>query len=133
MTTAESAALIAQTSTDTGPGPLQRLGDQEWQILCEKDDRTSPAEHPEMLLITRNELGAAMCEAYILAKDQDRASIEAAESALAVAHAAGTFREGVEAAAKVVSEARMGERDSDLRSIIHGIRALQPPTAGKPT
>ena len=33
-----------------------------------------------------------------------------------------------EVAAQVVMDARMGERDSDLRSIIHGIRALPLPT-----
>lgn len=30
--------------------------DQAWQDLCEKDDRTSPEEYPEMCLITREEL-----------------------------------------------------------------------------
>lgn len=29
---------------------------EAWQELCEKDDRTSPAEHPDMCLITRDEL-----------------------------------------------------------------------------
>jgi hypothetical protein len=79
---AVEAQEVVKASANSGPGPLQRLGDQEWQILCEKDDRTSPPEYPEMLLITRNELGAAMAEAYILAKDQNR-------EALSTAHAAG--------------------------------------------
>lgn len=53
-----------------GPGPLQVMGDNEWQALLDKDDRSSPADHPEMVLITRAELGAAMSEAYLLARDQ---------------------------------------------------------------
>ena len=33
-----------------------RLVDESWSSLCERSDRTSPAEHPEMCLITRDEL-----------------------------------------------------------------------------
>ena len=44
---------------------------------------------------------------------------------------AAAFAAGAEAmrevAAQVVMDARMGERDSDLRSIIHGVRALPIP------
>lgn len=36
--------------------------DQEWQYLCEKVDRTSPAEFPDMVLITRDELGEAISQ-----------------------------------------------------------------------
>lgn len=35
------------------------------------------------------------------------------------------FARGIEAAAKIVSQARFGEIDNDLRSIIYAIRALQ--------
>jgi len=28
----------------------------EWQALLDKDDRTSPAEYPDMVLVTREEL-----------------------------------------------------------------------------
>jgi len=58
-----------------GPGPLETIGDNEWQALLSKDDRNSPEEYPEMALITRAELGGAMCEAYILAKDQAGAEL----------------------------------------------------------
>jgi len=62
----EAAAKVAAE----GPGPLTLLADREWQDLCEKDDRTSPADYPEMCLITRNELGGIICEGFLLAKDQ---------------------------------------------------------------
>lgn len=53
-----------------GPSPLEGLCDREWQGLLDKDDRTSPAEYPEMALINRAELGGAMSEAYLLAKQK---------------------------------------------------------------
>lgn len=31
-----------------------------WRDLCEKSDRTSPAEHPDMVLVTLDELRAAL-------------------------------------------------------------------------
>jgi len=34
--------------------------DREWDRLCEKDDRSSPVEYPDMALITRDELAEAM-------------------------------------------------------------------------
>ena len=34
--------------------------DEEWQALLEKDDRTSPAEYPDMCLISKDELACAM-------------------------------------------------------------------------
>lgn len=37
-----------------------------WQDLCDKDDRTSPEEYPDMCLITRDEL-----EALLLAERED--------------------------------------------------------------
>lgn len=59
-----------QTPTDTGPGPLSQLCDREWQTLLDKDDRNSPADYPDMVLISRTELGCVMSEAYLLAKHQ---------------------------------------------------------------
>ncbi len=67
------------TPDDTGPGPVSLLCDAEWQNLCEKDDRTSPAEYPEMCLINQAEVGALICEGYLLAKDQDRAALSVRE------------------------------------------------------
>jgi hypothetical protein len=62
-------AAEASTPDDTGPGPFSRLVDQEWQTLLDKDDRTSPEEHPEMCLLTRTELAWAMMEAWLLGKE----------------------------------------------------------------
>lgn len=72
----EAAAKVAAE----GPGPLTLLADREWQDLCEKDDRTSPADYPEMCLITRNELGGIICEGFLLAKDQGAAAHRALEA-----------------------------------------------------
>lgn len=41
--------------------------DAAWQDLCEKDDRTSPADNPEMCLITYNELADYMRRACLSA------------------------------------------------------------------
>lgn len=60
----------ANVAENAGPGRLSHLCDKEWQELLEKDDRTSPAEYPDMALITRNEFGAVMCEAFLLAKEK---------------------------------------------------------------
>lgn len=35
-----------------------------WCDLCDKDDRTSPAEYPDMCLISRDELGAAISQGF---------------------------------------------------------------------
>jgi len=41
--------------------PFAPAGVEEaWQELCERDDRTSPEEYPDMCLITRDELAAFM-------------------------------------------------------------------------
>jgi hypothetical protein len=40
---------------------MNGLLDKFWQELCDKDDRTSPAEHPDMCLITREELSLYFC------------------------------------------------------------------------
>jgi hypothetical protein len=75
----EAAEKEAATPTDTGDGPVSILCEAEWQALCEKDDRTSPEEYPEMCLITHNELAMAICEGFLLAKDQDRAALDAGQ------------------------------------------------------
>jgi hypothetical protein len=72
----EAAAKVAAE----GPGPLTLLADREWQDLCEKDDRTSPADYPEMCLIARNELGGIISEGFLLAKDQGAAAHRALEA-----------------------------------------------------
>lgn len=51
--------------------PFSALVESEWQTLLAKDDRTSPEEYPEMLLITRSELAGAMSEAWFLANEVD--------------------------------------------------------------
>ena len=108
----------AMTVPRTGPGPLETICDNEWQALLDKDDRTSPAERPDMVLITRAELGGAMCEAYILAKDQaaselsrlqaerDRAVeiIDWAREELHQRRVADWFPEGAHNAAEQMSE-----------------------------
>lgn len=63
-----SAAMEATPRTE--PGPFENLVTQEWNVLLEKDDRTSPEEYPDMCLIDRRELACAMTEAFIFAKDQ---------------------------------------------------------------
>lgn len=89
---------VSVTVENAGPGPLELLGDKEWQNLLEKDDRTSPAEYPDMVLITRAELGGAMCEAWLLAKEKPDPNPE--WEALADAyHAKGLAEHGIEAAA----------------------------------
>lgn len=104
--------LEAMTATRSGPGPLSLLGDREWQNLCEKDDRTSPEECPDMLLITRAELGAAMSEAFLLAKDQDR-----------VAYLAHAERAGAGAGWRTIDSAPKDGTAFLAYSPMHGIRA----------
>ena len=41
---------------------LKRVAEAEWQLLCEKSDRTSPEEYPEMCLITFDELAEVISE-----------------------------------------------------------------------
>jgi hypothetical protein len=48
------------------PAPLQvteEMVEREWMRLLEKDDRTSPEDHPYMALITRAELATAITAA----------------------------------------------------------------------
>jgi hypothetical protein len=45
----------------TTPAPTSREAvERLWLDLLEKDDRTSPPEYPDMALITKDELGAAL-------------------------------------------------------------------------
>jgi len=42
---------------------IESLLEQSWQALLDKDDRTSPAEYPDMCLITREELSRFLVDA----------------------------------------------------------------------
>lgn len=44
------------------PISLDQFVEQAWRDLCEKDDRTSPEEYPEMCLITQDELRETLKE-----------------------------------------------------------------------
>ena len=49
----------------------------QWQDLLEKDDRTSPAEYPDMALITFTEFSAALQSAHAAGEAEgDRAGYE---------------------------------------------------------
>lgn len=55
------ADLAAAHPSTGGEGGVRVKGLEEaWRELVEKDDRTSPAEHPDMVLITKGELGQLM-------------------------------------------------------------------------
>lgn len=41
------------------------LIDEAWRELLEKDDRTSPAEYPDMVLITRDELAEIVTRVFV--------------------------------------------------------------------
>ena len=92
MTDPAEQAVVAVE--DTGPGPLSLLCDKEWQGLLDKDDRTSPADYPDMVLITRVEFGGAMSEAYLLAKQKPEPNPEW-EARAKAAHAAITAEAGI--------------------------------------
>lgn len=49
--------------------------EQAWQVLCEKDDRTSPADQPDMCLITREELADFMATAHPAATTEKTAPV----------------------------------------------------------
>ena len=72
-------------------------------------------------------MGSCRDVAEFVAEHRD--AILAALRAAPGADVAAAYRAGLEAGACVVSEARFGERDNDLRSIIHAIRALPVPDA----
>jgi hypothetical protein len=55
-----------------------------WRDLCEKDDRTSPEDYPDMALVTQNEL------VYMLTAYGDQRAREA--RAAAIEEAAKTYR-----------------------------------------
>lgn len=54
----ESRTRSAQPQPPVKFEPL--TADEAWQDLLDKDDRTAPAEYPEMCLITHAELAAYM-------------------------------------------------------------------------
>lgn len=62
----ELVGWLSTTQAETDPATLAVPGDvveQLWQELLEKDDRTSPAEYPDMALITFDEFCAALAAA----------------------------------------------------------------------
>jgi hypothetical protein len=61
-----------RTSTDV-------LIDDCWEGLCERDDRTSPAEYPDMCLITHAELAEFMSRAASPAAPAPAAGVELPE------------------------------------------------------
>lgn len=66
------ASLAAYETGRAAPAQdpdIDGLVDELWQDLLERDDRTSPEEHPDMALITRDELRAALA-AYEASKDE---------------------------------------------------------------
>jgi hypothetical protein len=50
----------------TEPSEVEQVAREAWQELVERDDRTSPAEYPEMALITQDELAEFIAEAVAL-------------------------------------------------------------------
>jgi hypothetical protein len=52
------------------------LTNRLWQELLEKDDRTSPAEHPDMCLITKAELSDFLAQAVFKWGEERRHGIE---------------------------------------------------------
>lgn len=59
---------------------VQTLLDQSWQELCDKDDRTSPAEYPDMCLIKREELHQFLIDASFRWKEERNHGIHVEES-----------------------------------------------------
>jgi hypothetical protein len=53
-----------------------------WRDLCEKSDRTSPAEHPDMVLVTLDELRAALRVGVEWERDRIRGLMEKSHRAL---------------------------------------------------
>lgn len=78
--------------------------DEAWQDLLDKDDRTSPAEYPNMALITRNEF---------------------------VAYCTAAERRGIERAAKMADEVRNSQpfHDDHSSEFIDGWKAGEHDTA----
>lgn len=54
---------------------LEELVGRCWQHLCDKDDRTSPEEYPDMCLITCDELAEYMTEALLSALKEAREAL----------------------------------------------------------
>ena len=62
------AALTAAYARDF---PQPNKSDEElWRDLCEKDDRTSPTEYPDMALITFAEFAAIRAEATLAERER---------------------------------------------------------------
>lgn len=112
-------------------GPLETLADHEWQMLLDKDDRTSPEEYPDMALIDRAEFGGVMTEAYLLAKDQDAAAArsEAPPPPQAIEATPENIAAATEAARPIAEAYQRGYRakEEELEN------ALPPPAEGERT
>lgn len=59
---------------------LDTLADHLWQELCDADDRTSPAEFPNMCLITKEELTRFLADAIFWRKEERSHGIAIEES-----------------------------------------------------
>ena len=56
----EVCRAVGQQGLDDPERAIDHSVDKAWQSLLEKDDRTSPADYPEMCLITKDELAEYM-------------------------------------------------------------------------
>lgn len=52
----EPSRILDEPASEPSLANVSALVDQAWRDLLEKDDRTSPSEYPEMVLITHDEL-----------------------------------------------------------------------------
>lgn len=59
---------------------IEPLLEQSWQVLLDKDDRTSPEEYPDMCLITRTELSEFLVDASFKWKERRSHGISIEES-----------------------------------------------------
>lgn len=64
--------LIRMSPLDEPPADAKpsKSNEELWRDLCEKDDRTSPAEYPDMALIGFDEFAALRAEATLAEKER---------------------------------------------------------------
>ena len=65
----DGGELQAKATARDFPQP-SKSDEELWRDLCEKDDRTSPAEYPDMALIDFDELAAIRAEATIAERER---------------------------------------------------------------
>lgn len=87
-----------QPSPLVRPAPSQSDVEAAWRDLLEKDDRTSPAEYPDMALITFDEFaavarirGAAVPEGWSIVPDEPTKEMRKAASDLETKSAAENY------------------------------------------